>query len=279
AVSVILNVDADHLDYFGNLDNVIASFHQFAIQTHGTLIVNHDDTNAPRAVEFLSHADIVWYGTSPSCEWYAANITIHDGAYGCYDLYHHGEKVAHISLGVPGEHNVLNSVAAAAAAYLCGASVDDIVNGLRDFHGAGRRFEFVGKVNGVTIADDYAHHPTEIIATLTAAKALPYKRVWAVFQPFTYSRTARHLVEFAEALSLADRVIVSDIMGSREQNEWGVSSSQITERITGAQYLATFEEISQFVANNAEDGDLVLTMGGGDVYKCARMIKALLENR
>ena len=278
AVSVLLNVDADHLDYFGSLDNVIASFRRFASQTTGTLIVNRDDNNARKAVEGLTHADVIWYGTSEDCDWYAKNITTYNGAYGCYDLYHCGEKITSVRLGVPGEHNVLNSVAAAIAAALCGATTEEIVNGLRDFHGAGRRFEFLGTVNGVTIADDYAHHPTEIVATLTAAKALPYKRVWAVFQPFTYSRTAQHLEDFAKALSLADYVVVSDIMGSREKNEWGVSSAQITERIPHAHHLATFEKISEFVAKNAKDGDLVLTMGGGDVYKCARQIKKLLES-
>lgn len=277
AVSVVLNVDADHLDYFGNLDNVIISFRRFASQTTGTLIVNHDDENARRAVEGLTHADIIWYGTSTDCDWSAQNITTYNGAYRCYDLYHCGEKITTIQLGVPGEHNVLNSVAASVAAALCGATTEEIVNGLRDFHGAGRRFEFLGTTNGVTIADDYAHHPTEIVATLTAAKALPYKQVWAIFQPFTYSRTAQHLEDFACALSIADHVIVSDIMGSREKNEWGVSSAQITERIPHAHYLATFEEISDFVVKNAKEGDLVLTMGGGDVYKCARQIKKLLE--
>lgn len=277
AVSIILNVDADHLDYFGSLENVIKSFRQFATQTTGTLIVNAEDANALKAVEGLSHAEIVRYGYSPDCDWYAQNVTKHDGAYGCYDLYHRGEKVAAISLGVPGMHNVLNSVAAAAAATLCGATPAEIAAGLAAFHGAGRRFEFLGTVNGITIADDYAHHPTEIVATLNAAKAMPYKRIWAIFQPFTFSRTARHLNEFAAALRLADEVIVSDIMGSRETNEWGVSSTQITDQIEGAHYLATFDEISSFVAAHAAPEDLILTMGGGDVYKCARMVKALLE--
>ncbi len=279
AVSILLNVDADHLDYFGSLDNVIASFRRFAAQTTGTLIINNEDENTRRAVEGLSHADIVRYGYSPDCDWYAQNVSVHDGAYGCYDLYHHGEKVAAISLGVPGEHNVLNSVAAAAAAHLCGATADEIAAGLAAFHGAGRRFEFLGTVKDITIADDYAHHPTEIVATLNAAKAMPYARVWAIFQPFTFSRTARHLDEFAEALAIADEVVVSDIMGSREQNEWNVSSKQITDQIDGAHYLATFDEISRFVAENAKPRDLILTMGGGDVYKCARMIKNLLEEQ
>lgn len=277
AVSVILNVDADHLDYFGSLDNVIASFRQFSTQTTGTLIVNAEDANTLKAVEGLTHADVVRYGYSPDCEWYAQNVSVHDGAYGCYDLYHNGEKLAAVTLGVPGEHNVLNSVAAAAAAHLCGATADEIAAGLAAFHGAGRRFEFLGTVGDITVADDYAHHPTEIVATLSAAKAMPYARVWAIFQPFTFSRTARHLDEFAEALAIADEVVVSDIMGSREQNEWNVSSTQITDQIDGAHYLATFDEISRFVAENAKPNDLILTMGGGDVYKCARMIKSLLE--
>ncbi len=279
AISVVLNVDADHLDYFGSLEGVIASFRKFATQTTQTLIINAEDENTCRAVEGLDHATIIRFGLSDDCEWQAKNPRVEDGAYGCYELYHNGEKLTDVRLGVPGRHNILNSLGAAAAAYLCGATGEEIADGLAAFHGAGRRFEFLGTVGGVTIADDYAHHPTEIEATLKAAKAMPYDRVWAIFQPFTFSRTARHLDEFAAALSLADEVIVSDIMGSRETNEWNVSSTQITDRIEGAHYLATFDEISRFTAENVKPGDLVLTMGGGDVYKCARMICSLLENK
>ncbi len=278
AVSVLLNVDADHLDYFGSLDGVIRSFRRFAEQTTRALIINAEDANTLRAVEGLSHVPIIRYGFSDDCEWQAREVGVHNGAYGCYALYHNGEKVADIRLGVPGAHNVLNSLGAAAAAHWCGATPQEIANGLAAFHGAGRRFEFLGTVNGITLVDDYAHHPTEIAATLTAARAMPYQRIWAVFQPFTYSRTARHLHDFAAALSLADQVVVSDIMGSRETNEWGVSSRQITDQIPGAHYLATFEEISRFVAENARDGDVIVTMGGGDVYKCARMIRDLLSS-
>ncbi len=279
AISILLNVDADHLDYFGSLEGVIASFRKFAAQTTRALIVNADDPNTCRAIEGLDHAEIIRFGLSDDCEWQARDVRVEDGAYGCYALYHNGEKVADVRLGVPGEHNILNSLGAAAAAHLCGATGEEIAEGLAAFHGAGRRFEFLGTVGGVTIADDYAHHPTEIEATLHAAKAMPYDRVWAVFQPFTFSRTARHLDDFAAALAIADKVIVSDIMGSREVNEWNVSSKQITDQIEGAHYLATFEEISRFVAENVKSGDLVLTMGGGDVYKCARRIRTLLEEK
>ncbi len=274
AISILLNVDADHLDYFGDLNGVIASFRQFATQTTGTLIINADDPETLEAVDGLTHANIVTYGADIQNEWSAQNIAVHDGAYGQYDLYHNGVFVTAVTLGVPGRHNVFNSLAAAAAAHLCGVSAEDIARGIASFGGAGRRFEKLGTAAGITFVDDYAHHPTEIAATLGAAMALGHRKVWAIFQPFTFSRTARHLDEFAQALSTADEVIVSDIMGSRETNEWNVSSQQITDRIKGAHYLPTFEDIADFVVANAKEGDLVLTMGGGDIYKCARMIKA-----
>lgn len=280
AISVILNIDADHLDYFGTLDNVVASFRKFAFQTSSTLIVNLDDKNARRAAEGWTDKRVVFYSTADgSAPWSARNIGTEEGSYGVYDLYHEGEPLGRVRLGVPGAHNVSNSLAAAAAAFLCGASPAQIIEGLESFHGAGRRFEFLGTAGGVTIADDYAHHPTEISATLNAAKSMGYQRVWAIFQPFTFSRTARHLDGFVSSLSIADKVIVSDIMGSREENTYGVSSGQITSRIPGALYLPTFPEIADYVAAHAEEGDLVLTMGGGDVYKCARMIRERLEKK
>lgn len=277
AVSVILNVDADHLDYFGTIDNVIASFHRFAELASRAVIVNTDDANSRRAIEGITGKTIITYGLQENPDWTAKNCKLNNGAYGQYDLYHNGKFVTMITLGVPGQHNIANSLAAAAAADFLGATADQIAEGLSTFHGAGRRFEFLGTFSGVTIADDYAHHPTEIAATLGAAKGLGYQRVWAIFQPFTYSRTARHLDGFVESLSAADQVVLSDIMGSREENTFGVSSKQITDRIPGAQYLPTFPEIADYVASNVSEGDLVLTMGGGDVYKCARMIAKRLE--
>lgn len=279
AVSIILNVDADHLDYFGTIENVISSFHKFAELASRAVIVNSDDTNSRRALEGITGKTVITYGLQGEPDWMAKNCQLNNGAYGQYDLYHHGKFFAKITLGVPGKHNIANSMAAAAAADLLGATPEQIAEGLSTFHGAGRRFEFLGTFRGVTIADDYAHHPTEIAATLGAAKNLGNQRVWAVFQPFTFSRTVRHLDGFVESLSAADQVVLSDIMGSREENTFGVSSKQITDRIPGAKYLPTFPEIADYVATNAEDGDLVLTMGGGDVYKCARMIAKRLEEK
>ena len=262
AVSVILNIDADHLEYFGSLENIIRSFRRFSEQTGSILLVNGDDANTLRAVDGLEGKTIVRFGLAPENEWAALNIT-EGGPYGRYDLYHSGTFVAHIALSVPGRHNIANSVAAAAAASLLGASPAQIAAGLLHFGGAGRRFETVGTVRGVTIIDDYAHHPTEIAATLEAAKSLPHRRVWAVFQPFA----------FADALSAADEAVVSDIMGSREVNTWNVSSSQITDRLPGSHYIPDFEGISRFVSEHVQEGDLVVTMGGGNIYQCARMIR------
>ena len=258
AVSVILNIDADHLEYFGSLENIIRSFRRFSEQTGSTLLVNGDDANTLRAVDGLEGKTIVRFGLAPENEWAALNIT-EGGPYGRYDLYHSGTFVAHVALSVPGRHNIANSVAAAAAASLLGASPAQIAAGLLHFGGAGRRFETVGTVRGVTIME--------------AAKSLPHRRVWAVFQPFTFSRTARHLDAFADALSAADEAVVSDIMGSREVNTWNVSSSQITDRLPGSHYIPDFEGISRFVSEHVQEGDLVVTMGGGNIYQCARMIR------
>ncbi len=279
AVSIILNVDADHLDYFGDLNGVIASFAKFAALTTETIIYNADDPNAAAAVKGVSPDKLVPFGTADGCHWQAKNITTVRGAYGRYDLYCKGEFLHTIELGVPGAHNVLNSLSVAAAASLCGLTPTQIADGIAAFHGAGRRFEFLGTACGVTVADDYAHHPTEIAATLEAAKKLGHTRVWAVHQPFTFTRTARHLDEFAQVLDTADIAVISDIMGSREVNEWGVHSTQMTDQMKNGVYLATFAEITDYVCAHVREGDLIITMGGGDVYKCARMILARLQEK
>lgn len=276
AVGIILNVDADHLEYFGSLEAVIASFRKFA-QLCDTLIINADDNNTMRAISGLEKT-IITCGTADTCNWQAKNVVFND-AYGEFDCYRDGEFFAHIVLGVPGKHNVSNALTAIAACHLCSVAPEQIVDGIKDFRGAGRRFEFLGTFAGVTVADDYAHHPTEITATLTAAKSMGYNRMWAIFQPFTFSRTARHLDDFAKALSLADTAVVSDIMGSREHNIWNVRSEQITEKMTNGVYLAEFPEITDYILENVQEGDLVVTMGGGNVYYCARMIRDRLNEQ
>ncbi|MBQ3093941.1 MAG: UDP-N-acetylmuramate--L-alanine ligase, partial [Clostridia bacterium] len=251
AYGIILNVDADHLEYFGSLDGVIASFRKFA-QLCDTLIINADDENTWKAVDGLDKP-IVTCGTADTCNWQAKNVTFTD-SYGRFDCYKNGEFFAHITLGVPGHHNVTNALTAIAAAHLCGMDAEAIAENIGDFRGAGRRFEFLGTFDGVTVADDYAHHPTEITATLHAAKAMGYNRVFAVFQPFTFSRTARHLDDFAKALSIADVAVVSDIMGSREHNMWNVHSQQITEKMQNGVYLADFPAITDYILSQVQDG-------------------------
>ncbi len=280
AISVILDIDADHLDYFGSLDNIIRSFHRFAELTSEAVIYNRDDKNTCLAVEGLTHGQkLISCGRSEGCEWQACHIRFDEHACAVYEARHNGAHFAEIHLGVPGEHNVLNSLTAVAAAYLCGLSAEEITAGAAHFCGAGRRFERLGTFAGVTLIDDYAHHPTEIAATLHTARAMKPKCLWAVFQPFTFSRTAQHLAEFAEALSLADKAVVSDIMGSREVNTYGVHADQITEKISGGVYLPAFPEIADYVAENAEPGDVVVTMGGGNIYLCARQIRDRLKEK
>ncbi len=276
AYGIILNVDADHLEYFGDLNGVIASFRKFA-QLCDTLIVNADDANTLTAIEGLDKP-VITCGTADTCEWQAKNITFAD-AYGAFDCYHNGEFYAHIQLGVPGKHNVGNALTVIAAANQCDMTVGQVVDGIADFHGAGRRFEILGTFADITVVDDYAHHPTEITATLTAAKSMGYRHVWAIFQPFTFSRTARHLDAFAASLSIADTAVVSDIMGSRETNKWNVYAHQITDKMTNGVHIADFEGITAYILEHAQPGDLVVTMGGGNVYFCARMIIEKLKER
>ncbi len=272
-VSVILNVDADHLDYFGTLENVIKSFRRFAQLTSRTLIVNGDDPNAMQAVQGLEREkEVITFGLAEANDYYAANIVQHTGVRCSFDLMHRGRKLTGVELKIPGRHNVYNAVAAAAAAITVGADPLLVAQHAALFGGAGRRFEILGERRGVTIADDYAHHPAELEATLTAAKEMGFGQVWAVFQPFTYSRTAMLLDDFARALSIADRVVMSEIMGSREVNTYNIYTKDLAEKIPGSVWYDGFGEMADYVMQNARPGDLVITLGCGDVYKCARMM-------
>ena len=271
-VAVILNVDADHLEYFGTLESIIRSFHQFASMASRLVIANGDDPNTRKAVAGCGKP-VITFGLGEENDYYARNVVAHGGMRRSFDLMKKGgEKVVTLDIHLPGQHNVLNATAAAVAALETGVTPQALAAAMPHFAGAGRRFEVLGERQGVTVADDYAHHPAEIAATLRAAKELPFVRVWAVFQPFTYSRTRLLMDDFAKALSLADRVVLSEIMGSREVNTYGVSTQELADRIPGSVWYPTFQEMADYVAANARPGDLVITLGCGDVYKCARMI-------
>ncbi len=276
AVAVILNIDADHLDYFGTVENIIASFHQFAKQTTRVVVANGDDANTMKALEDIQ-LPIVTFGRKSSNDYYAENVEKNAKGFWEFDLMHSGDKIVRLAINVPGEHNILNAIAAAAAAICVGADADAVKKGLGMFFGAARRFEVHTVHNGITVADDYAHHPAEIEATLRACKEMNYKRIFAVFQPFTYTRTKTHLKEFARVLQIADMVAITDIMAARETDDLGVSSEQLQQLIPGCFLGKSFEEIADYVLENAREGDLVITMGCGDIYKCAKIIKQKLE--
>ena len=268
-IAVVLNVDADHMEYFKTMDHVLDSYHRFAAMATKAVIYNGDDANSCRAVQGIEGVKLLSFGMGEDNDYHACNIRHVDGRHTLYDLYYKQERLGQVKLNVPGEHNVLNSMAAVAAAIESGCQTQCAVESVSAFQGAGRRFEIMGTNKGVTIADDYGHHPAEIEVTLKAAKQMGYRQVWAVHQPFTYSRTAMLLDDFARVLQIADHVVLSEIMGSREKNTY---ASDLAKKIPGCVWFPTFEEISQYVMERAQPGDLVITLGCGDVYKCAKLM-------
>jgi len=270
-ISIILNVDADHLDFFKDLEDIRHSFRKFAQKTlpGGTLIVHGGIDRLDEITQGLP-CRVVTFGTEGS-DYAPAQMTSDEK--GCYtfDLMKEGAFFGHLTLHVPGIHNVSNACAAAAAADVLGISPEAMQRGLDLFIGAERRFQHKGEFNGVTIIDDYAHHPAEIRATLEAAAQMKHDRIWCAFQPHTYTRTQKLLPEFAEALSLADRVVLADIYAAREKNTIGISSDDLRARLTDkgcqAWYFPEFAQIEDFLADRMESGDLLITMGAGDIYK------------
>ena len=272
-ITVLLNIDNDHLDYFKTMDNLVLSFHKFLSMSSKSYI-NGDDELAIKAADSID-ADIVTFGFGDKNDYYAENVK--PGKFGfSFDVIKNGELQINIELRAPGRHNVLNALAAFAVCSEQGVSAQGIKDAIEKFTGAGRRFEFLGEYNGFTLADDYAHHPTEIKATLNAAKQLNYKNVIAVFQPFTFSRTALLKDEFIEALSVADKVIITPIMGSREVNTYGIYSEDIAKKLADAVVVDGFENIADKIIDVAEKGDIVITMGGGDIYKAAHIVQEKL---
>ncbi len=273
AVTVILNVDEDHLDYFGTLDRIKQSFTQFADQTSDILVVNGDDENTMFCVKDMAAKGkkVITFGFGEQND-FRADISDKNDVCESFDLIHDGKVLTTIKLSVPGSFNVMNALAAASAAVTLGVSPEDTAKALEDFHGAHRRFEILGKPQGITVADDFAHHPTELRATLNTAMSMGYNNVWAVFQPHTFSRTYTFLNEFAQVLSIADHCILSEILPVREKNTWNIYSKDLAEKIDGCVWFKTFEEIADYVVTKAKPGDLIITIGGGNVYMCANMI-------
>ncbi len=277
-MSIILNIDADHLDYFKNLDNIKKSFNTFSKQTTGVLVINGDDKNTLEAIEDVNIEKIT-YGFNKTNDYYAVNLKADKGIHEQFDLMYKGKKITTVKLIVPGKHNVYNALAAASAAHYLGATANEISENLHKFGGVHRRFEILGTPMGITVADDFAHHPTELTVTLNAAMKMGFKKVWAVFQPHTFSRTAMLLDDFAQALKIPDEVIISEILPVRETNTYNIYSTDLGKKVPNSKCIDTFEDITKYVCDNAQEGDLILTMGGGNVYMCANMILKELQYR
>lgn len=271
SISVINNVDKDHLDYFGTFENVKKSFEKYANQTTNLLVLNGDDSNTRECTNNIDKKKL-FFGLSEENDFYAKDISFKTFQRPEFSIYSGKEKLVDIKLKVPGKHNIYNALAAFCVCYYLGVEPSIIKDSLEDFSGTHRRFEVIKESNGITVADDFAHHPTEIKATLETAMKMNFKTVWAIFQPHTFSRTYMLMKDFVNALSLADRVIVSDILPVREVNTYGVQSTDLTNKIPQSTYIPSFEEITDFIIKNAKSGDLILTLGGGNVYKCAEMI-------
>ena len=271
-ISIILNMDADHLDFFKDIDDIRHSFRLFAekLPADGTLIINSDTPHYEDIIEDLP-CRVITYGLEHEADYTAEQITYDEFGHPTFICKYKGNPVGTFFLKVPGIHNVSNALSVIALGYLLALDPDVIQKGLTNFTGTDRRFQFKGEIGGVTIIDDYAHHPTEIKATLTSAKNYPHKTTWCVFQPHTYTRTKALLPDFAEALTLADHVVLADIYAAREKNTLGVSSKDLQRCIlelgTPCEYFPTFDEIENYLLENCVGGDLLITMGAGDVVQ------------
>ena len=269
--SIILNIEEDHLDFFKDLDDIRHSFHKFACNTadNGVLILNGTIQNPDEITKDLT-CKVVTYGVTGSETYYASDITYNEK--GCASFQANGARHAfHVMLNVPGSHNVQNAMAAIAFALEAGLDESIIIRGLQSFGGTKRRFEIKGHLGDITVVDDYAHHPTEIAATLTAAQNYPHNRIVCVFQPHTYTRTKAFWNDFVQALSKADVVVMADVYAARETDTLGISSENLAAEIaktgTESYYFPSFDEIENFLLKICMNNDLLITMGAGDVYK------------
>ena len=278
-IGMILNIEEDHLDFFKDLEDIRHSFHQFSalLPSDGTLIINGDIKDYQEIYEGLD-CNVITYGSSAEFDYSATEIQYDEKGFVSFELLKHNTSCGRVQLSVTGDHNVSNALAAIATAELLGIPMDTIRKGLLSFSGTDRRFEYKGTFNGVTVVDDYAHHPTEIAATLKAAQHYPHNEIWCVFQPHTYTRTKAFFHEFAEALSHTDHLVLADIYAARETDTLGISSSDLAKEAaklgTDTHYYPSFAEIEAFLKENCKSGDLLITMGAGDVVKIGEELLA-----
>ena len=265
-LAIILNIEADHLDYFKDLADVEKSFRAFAGLSTGGILANGDDENT---MDTLAGLDFVTFGLGEHNRIRAVNIS---DDWSEFDVVCDGAFYAHLKLSVFGKHNTLNALAAAGAGWMLGVSGEDAANGLATFTGAGRRMEHKGEFNGAPVYDDYAHHPGELSCLIDAVRTQGYKRVVVAFQPHTYTRTHALFEDFVQELKRVDVCAVAEIYAAREQNLIGISSRDLVEKIPGATYCETLPDVTEFLRQNVQPGDIVLTVGAGDIYRAGEAL-------
>ena len=282
-IEIILNIDSDHLDYFKDIDHIVSSFQKFAsLVPEDGLIIAYDANPFVHSV-IREMNNVITFGFSEGCDYYVKDIGFDESGLPSFRVFKEDRELCSMKLAVPGEHNILNALAAFSCCRELGIETDSIVRTLESFQGTQRRFDYIGVTdNQVRVIDDYAHHPTEIRATLAAAANIPHKDLWCLFQPHTYTRTMALFDDFTEAFDGADKIIMAEIYAAREKNIHKISSKELVNEIKKkypgkeVYYFSRFEDIANFVADNSSSGDLVITMGAGDIYKVAEMI---LEKR
>ncbi len=276
STAIILNIELDHVDYFDNIEQVCYSYARFASITgeNGRIIANIDNEYIPTVLDGYEGQVITFGVVTKSADYTAINIR-YPGGYAEFDVMHHGEYLAHVKLSVTGEHNVYNALAAFVAGHVSGLDIDKIVCGLAKFHGAKRRMEFKGTVNGALVFDDYGHHPTEVATTLEGvAKRNDVQRLFCVFQPHTYTRTYTLMDDFAVSFDSVDRAYIADIYPARETDDLGISGKTLAIRIgEKAEYISGFENLADEINSTLIEGDMLVVMGAGDIYKLFDYLK------
>ena len=266
SLAVILNIEADHLDYFKDLYDVEKSFRKFAELSTNGILANGDDRNT---VDTLQGLEYVSFGFGEGNRVHASNVS---NDWRRFDVICDGEKYCHFELPVHGQHNAINALAAAGVAWMMGIPGEAAAEGLATFHGAGRRMEYKGQFNGADIYDDYAHHPGELAATINAVKTMGYNRIIFAFQPHTYTRTHALFDDFVEQLQKPDVLVLAEIYAARERNTIGISSRDLLDKVGTGYYCATLPEVTEKLKELAQPGDVILTVGAGDIYRAGEAL-------
>ena len=272
-LSVVLNIDNDHLDYYGSMGELKFAFKRFALLTQFMIFANADDKNTMDVMYTLDRR-VRTFGIENDGDYQAVNVQEYKPGFFEFDLKEWSKITGHIRLSVPGRHNIYNALAMCAVCRFVGLTVEQCAEAALNFKGAGRRFEVYGECNGALVIDDYAHHPTELRATLNTAKEMGYKRLIAVHQPFTYSRTKMLFNDFVDVLKIPDITVLTPIMGSREPNDPTITSAMLAAQIPGSVLVDSLQAAADWVKQNAQPGDLVITLGCGDIYKASKMMVA-----